>query len=108
MLTFKQLQEEQVAWSEHNFPLRPAYFSLLGIMEEVGELSHAHLKQEQGIRGDSEIHEEAAKDAIADIVIFLSDYCSARGFDFQTIMEKVWPEVKKRDWRKYPKDGIRK
>jgi len=82
--------------------------SLLGAVEELGELAHAHLKQEQGIRGTAAEHEEKAKDAVADVVIFLSDYCSKRGFEFQAIIEKTWAEVKKRDWRKNPLDADQK
>ena len=97
-LTLRQLQEELAPWVKHNFGDRPAYWSLLGAVEELGELAHAHLKEEQGIR-TNEDHIANAKDAIADIVIFLSDYCLARGFDFQECIETAWAEVKKRDWK---------
>ena len=107
-MTFRSLQEEQRAWARHNFPDQAAYMSLLGAVEELGELAHAHLKQEQGIRGTAAEHEEKAKDAVADVVIFLSDYCSKRGFEFQAIIEKTWAEVKKRDWRKNPLDADQK
>lgn len=105
MLTFKQLQEEQRPWVEYNFPGREAHYPLLGAQEEIGELSHSHLKMLQRIRGTEEDHLEKAKDAVADCIIFLSDYCTAMGFDLQEIMETTWTEVKQRDWRKYPHNG---
>jgi len=104
-LTLRQLQEEQRPWVEHNFPGREAYYPLLGAVEELGELAHAHLKQLQGIRGTDQEHEDAAKDAVGDVVVFLADYCSARGFDFQDILNETWAKVKQRDWRKDPVGG---
>jgi NTP pyrophosphatase (non-canonical NTP hydrolase) len=108
-MDLRQLQEEQKEWVEYNFlhgrkndSSRP----LFGVMEELGELSHAHLKQMQNIRGTVEEHELAAKDAIGDLMIFLADYCTSRDFDLQQIVEETWNEVKKRNWVKYPKDGI--
>ena len=70
----------------------------------MGELAHAHLKEEQGIR-TGENHIALAKDSIGDIIIFLADYCSARGFDLQEIIEETWAEVKQRDWKKDPIKG---
>lgn len=97
----RKLQEEQRPWVLHNFGSKPTWMPLLGIMEEVGELAHAHLKQAQGIR-TSENHDDNAKDAIGDVVIFLADYCSARGYDFETIVQETWNKVKQRDWKKHP------
>ncbi len=105
-LTLRRLQDEQRPWVKHNFRSdRPAYWPLLGAVEELGELAHAHLKGEQGIR-ITEDHEANAKDAVADVVIFLADYCSARGWEMQDIVEETWTRVKKRDWRGNPEKGV--
>ena len=104
-LTLRQLQKEQQPWVSHNFPGREPYYPLLGVQEEVGELSHAHLKALQGIRGTPEEHHAAKIDAIGDIIIFLSDYATANGIDIQDAVEKTWAGVKKRDWRKDPVNG---
>lgn len=104
-LTLRQLQYEQRAWQQHNFPNRMNYYPLLGAMEELGELAHAHLKREQGIRGDAEMHTAKALDAVADIVIFLADYCSANGIDFQEALNVTWEMVSKRDWQADPVSG---
>lgn len=87
-------------WTRKNFgpPSPLGIHPLLGIMEEVGELAHAHLKQVQGIRGTAEEHIAEAKDAIGDIVIYLADYCDTRGFRFEDIVAEVWKNVEKRDW----------
>lgn len=104
-LTFAKLQEEQRPWVKHNFPGRKPYFPLLGLMEELGELAHAHLKAEQGIRGTKDELTEKAKDAIGDVIVFLADYCSANEYDLQEIIEEVWGRVKKRDWKEHPNDA---
>lgn len=104
-LTFRKLQREQIPWVKHNFAGRPSYYPLLGAMEELGELAHAHLKEAQKIRGSAKEHREKAKDAVADIIIFLADYCSARRFDLQKIVEMTWAQVKRRDWKSDAKNG---
>ena len=43
-LTFRRLQDEQRPWVEHNFAGREPWKPLVGAMEELGELAHAHLK----------------------------------------------------------------
>ena len=75
---------------------------LLGVCEEAGELCHAHLKAEQGIRGTQDEHLEAKKDAIGDIVIYLADYCSQQGIDLERSIENTWAKVKQRDWKQNP------
>lgn len=99
-----KLQREQREWALENFGDAPAWQPLLGIVEEVGELAHAHLKQAQGIRTEED-HEADAKDAIGDIIIYLVDYCTRRGWGIGPIVARVWDEVKRRDWRKNPEGG---
>jgi NTP pyrophosphatase (non-canonical NTP hydrolase) len=109
MLDFGRLQDEVNEWSLRNFgPKNPAttHRTLLGVMEEVGELAHARLKEEQGIRGTPEEHQAAATDAIGDIVIYLADFCNACGYDFQAIMDNTWDTVKLRNWKKDPVKGV--
>ncbi len=101
----KRLQNEQRPWVKHNFGDRPSWHPLLGLVEEVGELCHAHLKQAQGIR-TNEDHELDKMDAIGDIVIYLADYCSAEGIDLQVVVEETWKDVKERDWKNNPERGI--
>lgn len=76
MLTFEQLQAELRPWVEHNFGKRPSWQPALGLQEEAGELAHAVLKKAQGIRGTPEKHDAAIRDAVADLAIFLADWCN--------------------------------
>ena len=96
-MELRKLQAQVGEWARKNFPHGRNYHPLLGAVEEMGELAHAHLKAEQGIR-INEDHEAAIKDAIGDIVIYLADYCERNLVDFAEAVEGSWNEVKKRDW----------
>jgi NTP pyrophosphatase (non-canonical NTP hydrolase) len=100
MSDLKIIEQEQRAWSEKNFGSKfgTGYRPLLGALEELGELAHAHLKQEQGIRIDQD-HESAKKDAVGDCCIYLMDYCHGQGFTLEEAIEYAWREVKTRDWK---------
>lgn len=160
MIDWQSLVDERNVWVEHNFPDTPSpEGSLLGIIEECGELAHAALKSEQNIRGTKEEHIENAKDAIGDLTVYLlgvmnyvgrmpsdaipplriSDptwclrtlshevglvninptiygierviyclkkYCSFWAWSYEAIVLDTWNEVKKRDWIKFPHDGV--
>lgn len=94
------MQNEVEAWSKKNFPNNSAMEPLLGIVEEVGELSHAVLKQRQNIRGTPTEHELAAQDAIGDLLIYVLDYCGRRGWSTSNILAWTWKKVQQRDWKK--------
>ena len=104
--TFKRLQAEIAIWEAHNFGDRPAWQPLLGLQEELGELSHAFLKRAQGIRGTPEKHTADIKDACADLIIFLCDFANAEGIDLETVVAETWAKVKERDWKKNPQNGM--
>lgn len=108
-MDLSKLQAEHVLWHDQNFfyPAQAgaAENSLIGVMEELGELAHANLKRRQGIRGTEADHIEAEKDAIGDVIIYLSGYCSSRGFSLAECVEHAWNEVKNRDWTKNKVDG---
>lgn len=105
-LTLQDFQRLQAAWlSRQPFKNGPSWHPLLGIVEEVGELAHAHLKQAQGIRGTAAEHTVKKKDAVGDVLVYLADYCSREGFNMQRILEDVWSEVMERDWADNPATG---
>lgn len=97
-LTLSELQEQLKPWQAHNFPQRESWEPLVGLQEELGEMSHAFLKAHQGIRMN-ENHKAKEMDAVGDILIYLADFCNARGHDMQTILEDTWSEVRQRNWR---------
>lgn len=97
-MLLRKLQNEVAEWAKENFGKdRPAYRRLLGVIEEVGELSHAHLKGEEGIRHTKDEIRLLKKDAIGDIVIFLVDYCIIENFDLENCVSDTWKIVQKRN-----------
>jgi len=113
------LQDEIREWGRRNFPgTTEADYPLvvLGIVEELGELqepimmqmlmslagklAHANLKEVQAIRGTPEEHQKAAKDALADMMIFMYHYCALRGWRLDDLVEETWDKVRQRDWQK--------
>lgn len=69
--------------------------SLLGVIEEVGEICYAVL-----IKDPKEI-----EDGIADTMVYLLDFCARNGYDGESALTKTWNKVKERDWKKDPKLG---
>jgi len=103
---FQTFQAEVNVWVRKNFDKSELGINaLLGVFEEAGELSHAHLKQIQGIRGTVEEHTEKAKDAVGDILVYLADYCSQRGWNMSEIAQDTLKLVTKRDWKGDPTTG---
>src|SRR4051812_17474924 len=88
-LDWDQLVDERNAWVAHNFPDMVRGQSVFGVIEELGELCHSNLKQEQSIRGSDAEHEANAKDAIGDVTIYLLGVMAhneVRPRDFRPIM----------------------
>lgn len=78
MLDYDQLRDEVHAWANANFGPHEAYRPLLGIVEELGELVEAETKA-------------AVADAIGDVVIFMADYCGAKGWSLASIAASARP-----------------
>lgn len=105
-MTLAELQREHAEWLAHNFPNQLPVEPFLGLVEEIGELSHALLKHGQSIRGyDDQRFRADAADAIGDFVIYLASFCNSNGFDLQLCVDGTWNKVKERDWRKDPTHG---
>jgi len=101
------MQNNHLRWVDHNFPGQPSWQPLLGIGEEVGELMHAHLKAEQGIRGVMRVSASALKeDALGDIFIYMMSYANAEGLNLESCILKAWSQVRERDWIAYPETGL--
>jgi len=104
MIDLRQIQDEVREWGRHNFPDAKPYYCLLGLQEELGELSRAHLKAIEGIRGGDQAADE--KDAAGDIVIFLLHFSAMSGYNLESIIKETWDHVKERDWKRNPKSGV--
>ena len=92
-------------WQRKNFPDAKSYQPLLGAVEELGELAHSHLKQEQGIRGTWLDHFNAKVDAVGDVIIYLIHYCRLNGFSYDEALTAAWGQVRERNWVENPLTG---
>lgn len=72
-------------------------------MIALGRLNHAHLKREQGIRGDASKHEEAGQLALRQILgLFDVTWPYGRGGrKLLDVVAEVWEQVRARDWQKH-------
>jgi NTP pyrophosphatase (non-canonical NTP hydrolase) len=106
-MTFTELQNNSSEWSKRNFGPHygSGYRNLLGVAEEVGELCHAQLKGEQGIRHTPKEILKMKRDAVGDILIFLCNYCDSQGINMEDCAIEAWDEVKDRDWTKNKMTG---
>lgn len=105
MLQLTELQAERNDWVAENFPDDSLIDSLLGAIEELGEIAHHLLKRKQGIRGSDEYHTEQIRDGVADLVIFGAGIASHEGFDYGVAVQETWNQVKQRDWQKDKEKG---
>lgn len=81
-----RIQSEQVEWVNKNFSDRQDWNPALGLIEELGELAHAVLKDVQNVRIDQD-HFEGRKDSVGDIMIYMSDFCTAMGIGLASVVE---------------------
>lgn len=89
-------------WTEHNFPNATPWEPLVGMVEELGELAHAHLKGVQSIRHTAKEIHKMKIDAIGDILVYLSHYCRLQNIDPEEALWTAWLQIKDRDWKKNP------
>lgn len=69
-MNWQNLIQEHSKWEDRNFSDSSSVeYSVMGVIEEMGELAHAHLKALQKIRGEE--HEKEMLDAIGDMTIYL-------------------------------------
>lgn len=101
-------QQELSEWQDKNFGIANVERLALGMAEEVGELCHFVLKRSQGIREGVSGKEakEGIIDSFGDSVIFGIQIMSAEGISAEEALKIVIDKVLKRDWIKYPSNGI--
>lgn len=75
-----EIQQEHREWADRNFPGKNSYQTdALGVLEEIGEITHHRLKRIQGIRGTPEYHINEEIDGLADACIYLLGVCDHSG-----------------------------
>ena len=103
-MDIKSFQYEVALWVGDNFPNAAPWEPLVGLQEELGELSHSFLKHHQGIRGDED-HEAGMIDAVGDILMYLAHFCHLNAIDMEAALTTTWDKVKARDWHNDPIHG---
>lgn len=97
-MLLSEVQTELLPWQQHNFPDSEPWEPLVGIAEEVGELSHSFLKRHQNIRMNED-HNAKIEDALGDILIYVCDFANRQGVDLDKVLAETWAAVSQRDWR---------
>jgi len=78
----------------------------LGIVGEIGELAHAVVKYQQGVRGiTGKKLREIAEDALVDALIFILATATHLDIDLQDALNKISEKVLARNWREWPEDA---
>jgi len=93
---------------KENFPAQTREQVFQGMVEEMGEIAHHLLKREQGIRGEEVDHDAEIRDGCADLVIFMMGLADLEGFVLMDAIQEAWNEVKRRDWMRFPQNGVDK
>lgn len=105
--TLGQLQKEVNAWSvatfgdnDHNFSKVTglpcgSQSALTGVVEEVGEINHVVICSHQGRRGYDDPAKRRAdlEDGVADLMIFLLDFCGRENIDLEAVLNNTWDKV---------------
>jgi NTP pyrophosphatase (non-canonical NTP hydrolase) len=99
---FQLVLDEIDAWMHYNFPGETRVTAMLGLVEEVGELARAILKQNQGIRGTFEEWDEEIRKEIGDVMAKLEHVALLCNKDLVGVTWWRWKEVRQRDWIKNP------
>jgi NTP pyrophosphatase (non-canonical NTP hydrolase) len=104
--TLKDFIDAIHKWSDHNWPGRAPKDVLCCVVEELGELMRAQSKGDQGIRGTPEHWEAEARKEYGDVLIGLLDYARNRGWDTVHVLKERWGQVRVRDWKRFPGNGV--
>lgn len=95
------------AWHRMNYPIDDARDAFIGIVEELGEVARAQLKQSGGIRGSFEHWQNEKVKEIGDVLIGIINYCAWNDIDWIEALRSRWAVISRRDYIKFPEDGGR-
>ena len=94
----REIIREVGEWAQRQ-PWHPTHAPDYGVVEEVGELTHAVLKHLQNIRGFGDVNffREKAKDAIGDAMVYLSHWCYLKNCYYIVKDQSYNPNLEYRD-----------
>ena len=89
-----QIQYELFAWQKENYPSSDVWTDIAGIAEEFGELARVQIDIMVGREPEKfDSNEEAMKDAIGDVLIYLSQLASKHGISVAEAMTEATGEI---------------
>lgn len=93
-----EMQLQLFAWQQENYPDSTVWTDVAGIAEEFGELASTQIDIMIGREPDKfESNEEAMKDAIGDVLIYLSQLSSKHGISFADALNSASAEIQDED-----------
>jgi len=119
MSKFNDCQQEVGKWAEGNFGYNSSHRwpdtnlkdlpAVLGMLEELGELAGLICKAHQGRlkRMSEEEWMNAVKDALADTLVFMSDFACRNDINLEEEFAKTWKTVKQRSQATWEDDKDR-
>jgi NTP pyrophosphatase (non-canonical NTP hydrolase) len=94
-MDLRQLEKEVTAWHKEKFPLATKEDLLFKLVEEVGELFEAALREKQNPNREIEFQVKQS-DALGDIVIVLAAFAGRLGYVLDLCVQCSWNEVRTR------------
>jgi NTP pyrophosphatase (non-canonical NTP hydrolase) len=83
-MNLDDLQSTLFDWQKRQYPMSNIWTDIAGIAEEFGELARVFIAQHNGVDPDKfESYEAAEKDAIGDIMVYLGQLASKRGYSLE-------------------------
>ncbi len=97
-------QDDLQNWQHRNFRDSLSADMIIGMAEELGELSHWYLKRKQGIREGVKGGDFKAEigDTFADVVIYGIQLMTNEGIDAEQVIKDTIIKVLKRNWKDNP------
>lgn len=89
----RELINDVGLWAQRQ-PWHPTHAPDYGVVEEIGELYHCFLKHMQGLKGmdNLELFHKKVKDALGDIMVYLSHWCYLKNCYF-TVSRGHHPKI---------------
>lgn len=98
MTDLDKLQEQLFQWQTRKYPMSNVWTDIAGIAEEFGELASTQIDIMVGREPDKfEDNDEAMKDAIGDMMVYLGQLASKHGLSLEECYEHAAVEVQDDD-----------
>ena len=106
-MDLEKFQDEVAAWHRQQPWSEDDQVSItLGLTEEAGEVARAVLKRHQAIRGTYEEWTEEVRKELGDVLIKAAAIANKEGFLLEDVIVARWDDVRRRDFTRFPKNGL--